>query len=158
MTLWLHTDVPDERFRIGAELSCDPPIHPMLTVTSARVHRGVWLVGFAEVTDRSAAEDVRGASLFAQVAEASDEPDAWYEDDLVGLRVEDPAGAVIGIVTALHMRPAQDLLGVRLTDGRDGLVPFVTALVPVVDVPGGRVVVDAPPGLFDLNAGGVAGA
>ena len=44
---------------------------------------------------------------------------------------------------ALHTRPVQDLLEVRLTDGRTGLVPFVEALVPTVDVAAGRVVVDA---------------
>ncbi len=154
VALRLHTDVPGERFRPGCELSCDPPIHPVLTVSSARVHRGIWLVGFAEVGDRSAAEDLRGASLFADIAEQSDEADAWYEDDLVGLRVDDPTGTAIGTVTALHTRPAQDLLGVRLDDGREGLVPFVTALVPVVDVPGGRIVLDAPSGLFDLEPGG----
>jgi 16S rRNA processing protein RimM len=43
---------------------------------------------------------------------------------------------------------AQDLLAVRTPDGREVLVPFVTALVPVVDVPGGRVEVVDRPGLL----------
>ena len=42
---------------------------------------------------------------------------------------------------------AQDLLEVKATDGRPTLVPFVAALVPEVDVPGGRVVVADRPGL-----------
>ena len=44
---------------------------------------------------------------------------------------------------------AQDLLAIRTPDGRDALVPFVTALVPEVDVAGGRVVVADRPGLVD---------
>ena len=39
----------------------------------------------------------------------------------------------------------------RLTGGRDALVPFVEAIVTEVDTEGGRVVVDAPAGLFDLD-------
>jgi 16S rRNA processing protein RimM len=77
------------------------------------------------------------------------EPDAWYDHQLVGLRVLDPAGAAIGEVVAVEHPPAQDLLVVRRPDGARRLVPFVTAMVPSVDVAGGTVVVDAPPGLLD---------
>ena len=63
----------------------------------------------------------------------------------------DPSGAVLGEVAGLELGAAQDRLRVRLADGREGLVPFVAALVPEVDVEGGRVVVDAPAGLFDLG-------
>ena len=35
-------------------------------------------------------------------------------------------------------------------DGIERMVPFVALMVPEVDVPGGRVVVDPPEGLFDL--------
>ena len=44
----------------------------------------------------------------------------------------------------------------RLPDGREAQVPFVAAIVPEVGLEGGRVVVDAPPGLLDL--GGVSRA
>jgi 16S rRNA processing protein RimM len=42
-------------------------------------------------------------------------------------------------------------LVLRLTDGREVLIPFVTAIVPDVDIAGGRVVVNPPPGLLDLD-------
>ena len=58
----------------------------------------------------------------------------------------DVDGRVLGEVTALTSG-AQDLLTVRTPDGRDALVPFVTALVPEVDVAGGRIVVADRPGL-----------
>jgi len=60
-------------------------------------------------------------------------------------------GDEVGVVTALESRPSQDLLVLRLTDGREALVPFVTAIVPEVDIEGGRVVLDPPAGLLDLG-------
>ena len=53
-------------------------------------------------------------------------------------------------MVGLDVGAAQDRLRIRLTDGVEALVPFVEALVPEVDIAGGRVVVDAPPGLLDL--------
>ena len=61
------------------------------------------------------------------------------------------AGVEVGEVTGLESRPAQDLLVLRLPDGREALIPFVTAIVPEVDIEGGRVVLDPPPGLLDLD-------
>jgi 16S rRNA processing protein RimM len=162
VTVEVRTDVPDRRFVPGAVLAVGgdatgraerPAGSPAaLTLASVRDHNGTLLLGFAEVTDRSAAEALRGAVLEAEVPDdpaEDDEPDAWFDHQLVGLRVVDPSGAELGQVTGLEHPPAQDLLLVRTRDGAVRRVPFVTALVPEVDVPGGRVVVDAPPGLLD---------
>ena len=53
-------------------------------------------------------------------------------------------------MSGLTIGTAQDLLHIRLTDGREALIPFVEALVPTVDLDAGRVVVDPPHGLLDL--------
>ncbi|MBW3084518.1 Ribosome maturation factor RimM [Austwickia sp. TVS 96-490-7B] len=158
VTVRLHTDHPEERFRPGAVFTwdgADAPAAPagldQLTVASARVHNGIWLLSFEGCADRSAAEALRGGRLRFAVEE--DNTDGWYEAELVGLQVKDVSGEVIGEVMGLDMGAAQDRLDVRLTDGRRGLVPFVEALVPVVDVPAGHVVIDAPEGLFDLGLG-----
>lgn len=76
--------------------------------------------------------------------------DGWYEEDLVGLSALTPSGEQLGEVVGLIVGTAQDLLRVRLTDGRTALVPFVTAIVPQVDTQAGTVVIDAPPGLLEL--------
>jgi 16S rRNA processing protein RimM len=153
VTVELRTDVPEERFAPGVRLHLtgDRALRgtETLTVTGARDHNGTLLLTFEEVLDRTAAEGLRGALLEADVPDESSEPDAWYDHQLVGLRVLDPAGAELGEVVAVEHPPAQDLLVVRRPDGVRRLVPFVTALVPTVDVPGGTVVVDAPPGLLD---------
>jgi 16S rRNA processing protein RimM len=153
VTVEVRTDAPDERFVPGARLHLTGP-HDLagveaVTVASVRDHNGTLLLGFAEVGDRTAAEVLRGALLEADVPDEPDEPDAWYDHQLVGLRVVDPDGDPLGEVVAVEHPPAQDLLVVRRPDGAQRLVPFVTALVPTVDVAGGVVVVDAPPGLLD---------
>jgi 16S rRNA processing protein RimM len=55
----------------------------------------------------------------------------------------------LGDLVAVQHSGAQDLLVVRRPDGRERLVPFVAAIVPTVDVAGGRVVIDAPGGLLE---------
>jgi 16S rRNA processing protein RimM len=158
VTVELRTDAPGERFVRGARLHVTGG-HTLagveaVTVASARDNNGTLLLGFEEVADRTAAEALRGALLEADVPDDPGEPDAWYDHQLVGLRVVDPAGAPLGDVVAVEHPPAQDLLVVRRPDGETRLVPFVAALVPTVDVQGGVVVVDAPPGLLDDPAEG----
>lgn len=164
VTVQLHTDDPQGRFAPGVRLATEAApgtgVPRELTVASARSHRGIWLLGFEQIPDRTGAESLRGTRLFVDVTdgapfdEDTTDEDAWYEDDLVGLVAYDPAGERLGEVSALQTGAAQDLLVLRLLDGAEALVPFVTALVPVVDIAGGRVVVDAPPGLLDLGKDG----
>ena len=159
VTVRLHTDQPERRLAVGAVLATEAEagrgVPRALTIRSTRVHRGIWLVGFDEVPDRTGAEGLRGTRLVIDEADdapaADDDEDAFTEDELAGLTVVDPAGVVLGEVAGLDLGTAQDRLVVRLADGREVLVPFVEAIVPTVDVEGGHVVVDAPPGLLDLG-------
>lgn len=147
VALDVRTDRPAERFSVGAVLRTDPPGAGPLTVTAVRHDGERWFVRFAEAGDRTAAEGLRGTALTV-VAVDSDEDDAWYPHELVGLRAQRLDGTVVGEVVGLEHLPAQDVLVVREPDGSRTLVPFVRAIVPVVDVPGGRVVLDPPFGLL----------
>lgn len=155
VTVEVRTDAPEERFVPGAVLHVVPPrgasvsFPERLTLDAVRDHNGVLLLTFAEVLDRTAAEGLRGVVLEADVPDETGEDDAWYDHQLVGLRATDPSGAVLGEVVAVEHPPAQDLLVVRRPDGVRRLVPFVSAIVPSVDVSAGLVVIDAPPGLLD---------
>jgi 16S rRNA processing protein RimM len=150
VTVDVRTDEPELRFAVGATLHHRNTRLPggMLTVATTRWHQGVLLVRFQEHDGREAAESARGTVLHATLpADASPEdPDEFYAHQLVGLAAYDLDGRLLGEVTALTPG-AQDLLTVRTPDGRDALVPFVTALVPEVDVAGGRIVVADRPGL-----------
>ncbi len=155
VTVQLHTDEPEHRFARGAVLDTEAQpgsgVPRRLTIRSTRVHKGIWLLAFEEVPDRTGAEGLRGTRLVLDEAElpaTADDDEAWREDDLVGLEVRDPSGAVLGTVTGLEFGDAQDRLLIELTDGEAVQVPFVEELVP--EVAEDHVVVAAPPGLFDL--------
>ncbi|MGZ4464460.1 MAG: ribosome maturation factor RimM [Nocardioides sp.] len=154
VTLDLRSDEPERRFAPGAVLRAEPPRgshSPLtsLTVVKARWHQSTLLVTFREIADRTAAEAARGLTLHARVpADATpDDPDEYYDHQLVGLAVHDLDGRHLGEVSALVHGGAQDLLTVRTPDGREALVPFVKVLVPEVDLTARRVVVADRPGL-----------
>jgi 16S rRNA processing protein RimM len=151
VTVQVLTGAPDERFVPGATFATEPSAAGPLVLRSARDHNGVLLLGFEHTQDRGGAEALRGTRLLANPLEDHGDEDTWYERDLVGLKAVTVGGDEIGEVTALESRPSQDLLVVRLTDGREALVPFVSAIVPEVDIEGGRLVLDPPSGLLDLD-------
>jgi 16S rRNA processing protein RimM len=123
-----------------------------LTVARARAHAGRLLIAFEEVRDRTAAEALRGTLIVAdsETSPPTESADEFWDHDLVGLSAVTVEGAPIGEVVEVVHLPAQDLLVVRRpADEAELLVPFVSSIVPTVDVAGGRVVIDPPPGLFD---------
>jgi 16S rRNA processing protein RimM len=147
----VRTDNPDERFAIGSTLDTEPAERGPLTVERARWHAGRLLVGFSSVCDRSAAEELRGTMLVVDSATSgltSDDEDFW-DHDLIGLIVETADGTPLGPVTDVLHPPGTDLLSIDVA-GQDVLVPFVAAIVPVVDLAGRRIVIDPPEGLLDL--------
>jgi 16S rRNA processing protein RimM len=153
VTVEVRTDEPERRFAVGTTVRAERPRGAAapwsnLTVAATRWHQSTLLVRFEELPDRTTAESARGLLLHTDVPadESPDDPEEFYDHQLVGLSVEDVDGRPLGEIGAV-LHGAQDLLQVRTPDGRDALVPFVTALVPEVDVPGGRVVVADRPGL-----------
>ncbi|MFL6130776.1 MAG: ribosome maturation factor RimM [Mycobacteriales bacterium] len=152
VTVEVRTDDPESRFAPGSVLLTEPAERGPLTVAGMRPRSGGVVLSFAGVADRAAAEALRGTVLLVDPAQlpAIEDPDEWYDHELVGLAAVDPAGAPLGTVTDVVHGPASDLLVVRDAAGREHLVPFVRDQVPTVDVAAGRVVVSAPDGLFDL--------
>jgi 16S rRNA processing protein RimM len=172
------TDEPQNRYVVGSVLETDPATAGPLTIESLRLHTssGVdrLLVAFEGVEDRDDAERLRGVKLLvdADDIEPSDDPDEFHDFQLIGLAVhvgeapvgeaagsEAPAaeeaaaaeaGERIGEIVRVDHGPGADMLIVARPDGRQTLVPFVTAIVPTVDIAAGRVVITPPDGLLDL--------
>jgi 16S rRNA processing protein RimM len=109
--------------------------------------RGDQLIARIEgITDRNAAETLKGTELYVdrERLPASDDAAEFYEVDLIGLRVEDRDGTLLGEVAGVADYGAGPILVVRGDAGRERLLPFTDAVVPVVDIAGGRLVADPP--------------
>src|ERR1700678_4343426 len=153
----VRTDEPELRFARGSRLDTDPVGVGPLTVAGFRWHSGELLVRFAEIGDRTAAAELGGTWLLVDSAAlaALDDPDTFRDGDLVGLSVRTVDGTVVGTVTDV-LHHGQDVLAIQPAGpagprGGQILVPFVKAIVPEVDVPGGVVVIDPPEGLLNLE-------
>ena len=156
LTIDVRTDEPERRFAEGARLRAVPPKGSALrldalTVAATRWHQGILHVLFEEIPDRNAAEAARGILLYADIApdESPEDPEEFYDHQLVGLQVFDTDGNPRGEVSGVVHGGAQDLLQINTPTRRNVLVPFVAALVPEVDLGAQKVVVADRPGLLD---------
>ena len=80
---------------------------------------------------------------------APPQEDEFYHADLIGLAAVDTAGTSLGTVVAVQNFGASDVLEIAPPRGETLMVPFTKAVVPEVDIAGGRLVIDPPPGLLD---------
>ena len=150
----LYTDEPERRFVPGAQFTLqvptDSPWHgKTIELVELRWYNGHPVAFFAGVADRTAAEGLVKAILWVDhdPSAAPEDEDAWFDHQLVGLAVIRDS-VKVGVVSRIDHFPAQDLLTV-LTDSGEVLVPFVKAIVPIVDVAAGTITVTPPPGLFE---------
>ena len=155
LAIEVRTDSPGDRFAAGSVLRGRRRGLPdvSLTVESSRPHSGRLLVRFVEAPDRTAAEGLRGTQLVVALSELAPptDPEEFHAHQLEGLRAELADGTVLGTVREVVLGPAGDLLAIAREGRPDALVPFVTEIVPTVDLATGRVVVDPPEGLLDLD-------
>ena len=123
-------------------------------MTAARWHQGRLLIHLADVNDRTSADALRRADIVIDSDELVnvDNPaeDEYHVTSLIGLEIVTTDGEKLGDVTDVLPYTAQDLLSITDAEGRTHLVPFVAAMVPEVDVAGGRLIVDLPDGLWEL--------
>ena len=150
----LYTDAPERRFVPGAVFTLQVPTSSAwhgktLELIELRWYNLQPVAFFKDVSDRSAAEGLIKAILWIDhdLAAPSDEEDAWYDHQLVGLAVVRD-GVRVGTVSQVDHLPSQDLIHVT-TDAGEVLVPFVKAIVPSVDIAAGTLTVTPPHGLFE---------
>jgi 16S rRNA processing protein RimM len=143
----VRTDEPDRRFANETTFTTE---RGPLTLVSARWHGPRLLVQFAGVEDRAAADALRGLLLEVDVdaGERPDDPEEFYDHQLIGLAARDDEGTELGTVHEVLHLSGQDVLVID-NDGSEVLVPFVRDLVPTVDLHRRLVVVVHRPGLVD---------
>ncbi|GAA2671504.1 MULTISPECIES: ribosome maturation factor RimM [Actinoplanes] len=168
----VRTDEPEARFTAGSVFITEVPrdrrvstgpagaaalgvpfeVPQQLTLESIRWHQGRGIAVFEGIPDRNVAEAMRGVYLKVDSAgmAAPADPDEFHDHQLVGLRVVSADGTELGTVDRIDHAPSSDLIVLKKAGGGTALIPFVTAMVPTVDIAGGRIVVDLPEGLLDL--------
>jgi 16S rRNA processing protein RimM len=149
----VETDFPAERFRPGAELFVerDGTVRP-LTLTTVRFHRDRPVVGIAGVETMNDAETLAGCELRVPIDQLAPLPGGtFYRHDLIGCRVETPAGELVGPVQNVEGTLSGSRLVVAATGG-EVLIPLVAEICKTIDVVGRRIVIDPPKGLLELNS------
>jgi 16S rRNA processing protein RimM len=116
-------------------------------VRSAKDHLVARLSG---VHDRDAAQRLTNVRLYVPRERLPPPaPEEFYHADLIGLRAESHDGTALATIVGIHDFGAGDLLELRpLGASRTVLMPFTETTVPVVDIAGGRIVIDPPEDLL----------
>ncbi len=142
---------PPDRSRMPAGTGASPFAGTVrLSIKEAKDHSGTVVASAHEVPDRTAAEALRGARIFVPRSSfPTADPDEYYWVDLIGLDVVNREGVALGRVQELLSTGPQTVLVLQET-GADGkpaerMIPFVSAFVDTVDLPGRRITVDWQP-------------
>jgi 16S rRNA processing protein RimM len=97
------------------------------------------------VTTRNEAERLNGLELYvAREKLPATEDDEYYHADLIGLAAVATGGEPLGKVIAIHNFGAGDIIEIAPPGGATMLLPFTNAVVPTVDIAGGRVLIELP--------------
>jgi 16S rRNA processing protein RimM len=141
--LWTFTEDPFAVKAYGPLSTKDGTRH--FELASAREARDHLVATFKGVTTREEAERLNGVELYVprEKLPAADDGE-YYHADLIGLAAVTTAGAALGRVIAIHNFGAGDIIEIAPPQGATLLLPFSNAVVPSVDLAGGRVVIELP--------------
>ena len=147
-TIEVRTDQPEDRFYVGSVLMTEPTTFGPLTISSVRNHNGILLLGFKGVIDRNQVSELRNVLLLAEVdIDANSTEDDFHVQQLLECMVQTKDGLELGLVKDVINLPGQDVLAVEY-QGREILIPFVKAIVPIVDIANRKITVTPPEGLL----------
>jgi len=141
--LWTFTEDPYAVLDYGPLSSKDGK--RTIEVDNVREAKGHLVATLKGVTDRDAAARLNGVELYISRDALPDTEDGeYYHADLIGLAAVNAAGEAIGRVVAMHDFGAGDIIEIAPPSGPTLLLPFTDAVVPTVDIAGGKVVIDMP--------------
>ena len=141
--LWTFTEDPFAVQRYGPLVSKDGS--RQFEVAQARQAKGHLVATLKGIATRDEAERLNGTELYvARDKLPAIDADEFYHADLVGLAAVTTTGDPLGRVMAIHNFGAGDILEIAPPRGPTLLLPFTNAVVPTVDIAGGRVVIELP--------------
>jgi 16S rRNA processing protein RimM len=140
-----RSDNPD-RWRAGGTVLTEDGA--AMTIASSRRHGRRLLVRFEGVSERTAAERLRGTVLVVPESWLPDlSPGEWWAHQVEGCAVRTEAGRDLGLVREVIPNPANDIWVAVDRNGRETLIPALSDLLLDVDVEGGSILVRDVPGL-----------
>jgi len=141
--LWTFTEDPLAVRHYGPLVTKDGA--RQFEVTHVREAKGHLVATLKGVATREEAERLNGVELYVARERLPDtSADEYYHADLIGLAAVNAAGEPLGRVIAIHNFGAGDIVEVAPPNGATMLLPFTHAVVPKVDLEGGRVVIELP--------------
>jgi 16S rRNA processing protein RimM len=141
--LWTFTEDPLAVKAYGPLVTKDGA--RQFEVTSAREAKGHLVATLKGIATREDAERLNGIELYVAREKLPDtDEDEYYHADLIGLAAVNAAGDPLGRVIGIHNFGAGDIIEIAPPSGSTMLLPFTNAVVPSVDVAGGRVVIEMP--------------
>ena len=141
--LWPFTDDPLAVMDYGPLTTKDGA--RQFEVTHARPAKDHLVATLKGVATREDAERLNGIELYiAREKLPETDEGEYYHADLIGLAAVNVAGEPIGRVLAIHNFGAGDIIEIAPPSGPTLLLPFTNAVVPTVDLAGGRVVIELP--------------
>ena len=141
--LWTFTEDPLAVQSYGPLMTKDGARQfEIATVRAAGDHL---VATFKGVATRNDAEKLNGIELYVPREKLPETDDGeYYYADLIGLAAVNAANEPIGRVVGIHNFGAGDIIEIAPPKGATLLLPFTNAVVPTVDIEGGRVVIELP--------------
>jgi 16S rRNA processing protein RimM len=141
--LWTFTEDPLAVMQYGSLATKDGT--RSFEVATAREAKGHLVATLKGIATREDAERLNGIELYVarEKLPATDEGE-YYHADLIGLAAVTAADQPLGRVIAIHNFGAGDIIEIAPPHGVTMLLPFTNAVVPTVDLKGGRVVIELP--------------
>jgi 16S rRNA processing protein RimM len=141
--LWTFTEDPLAVTAYGPLVTKDGA--RSFEVATAREAKGHLVVTLKGIATREEAERLNGLELYiAREKLPATGEDEYYHADLIGLTAVTPANEPLGRVIAIHNFGAGDIIEIAPPQGATMLLPFSNAVVPTIDLAGGRVVIELP--------------
>jgi 16S rRNA processing protein RimM len=141
--LWTFTEDPLAVKRYGPLMTKDGA--RQFEVTHAREAKDHLVATLKGIASRDQAERLNGIELYvAREKLPATDADEYYHADLIGLAAVTTADEPLGRVIAIHNFGAGDIIEIAPPSGATMLLPFTNAVVPTVDLAGGRVVIELP--------------
>jgi 16S rRNA processing protein RimM len=141
--LWTFTEDPLAVQGYGPLMTKDGA--RQFEIATMRAAKDHLVATFKGVATRNDAEKLNGIELYVPREKLPDtDDDEYYHADLIGLAAVNAAKEPLGRVVAVHNFGAGDIIEIAPPKGATILLPFTNAVVPTVDIAGGRVVIELP--------------